>query len=90
VGGHLVTVTSEEEQAFVVANFFGTFWIGADDRAEEGTFRWVTCEPFAYRNFAPGEPDNHANAHHCLHVGEEKRWHDYRCEDRRPALCEVD
>jgi len=68
--GHLVTITSPEEQDFIAASFAGpkppeeaiwTKWIGAfqpvsTDGASGWT--WVTGEPFSYANWNPGEPNN--------------------------------
>jgi len=68
--GHLVTVTSAEEDAFLKANFEsfigdpntgvpGIFaWIGLSDAANEGSFAWVTGEPFSYSIWAPPEPND--------------------------------
>jgi hypothetical protein len=32
-------------------------WIGLTDATVEGTFAWITGEPFNYANWAPGEPN---------------------------------
>ena len=62
-GGHLVTITSAEEQATVVSllsnGSCNTYYIGASDAASEGTWRWVTGEAFSYNNWDPqgGEPN---------------------------------
>jgi hypothetical protein len=40
--GYLVTVTSQAEMNFVVTKLQGAGWMGASDRAFEGTWRWVT------------------------------------------------
>jgi hypothetical protein len=46
VPGHLVTITSRQEQDFlegvVVRSSIGPFWMGASDAAVEGEWRWVT------------------------------------------------
>ncbi|HUP80144.1 MAG TPA: C-type lectin domain-containing protein [Pirellula sp.] len=66
--GHLVTVTSAPEDAFLKSNFQayigdppsvpGIFaWIGLSDAASEGNFVWVTGEPLTYTNWAPPEPN---------------------------------
>lgn len=58
-GGHLVTVTSPAENEFVAALARPkTIWIGLTDVVTENDFRWVTCEPFLYSNWSPGEPNN--------------------------------
>ncbi len=60
LGGYLVTITSGTEDAWMQANLgigAGYYWIGGRDPVE-GTFEWVTAEPFVYQNFLPGEPDD--------------------------------
>ncbi len=66
--GHLVTITSAEEEAILVANWFGDIlygqpWIGAyrapgSDLASG--WRWVTGEDWGYTNWnqVTGEPNN--------------------------------
>ena len=74
VSGHLVTILSAEENAFVlslIAPVEHSVWIGASDRAVEGVWRWVTGEQFwqgagggapgpdvFYANWALGQPDD--------------------------------
>lgn len=70
MGGHLATITSQAEQDFIVATFFavgsgyGSYWIGATDRAEaapgaqEGSFAWVTGEAFSFTFWGMNQPDN--------------------------------
>ncbi len=56
-GGHLVTVTSQGEQDFLVSMIeeSGTekkhFWLGASDEEEEGQWTWVTGESMDYTNW---------------------------------------
>jgi hypothetical protein len=63
LGGHLATINSAAEHAFLQSQFgnFGgvqaNLWIGLNDAANEGTFVWVSGEPVTYTNFAPGEPN---------------------------------
>ena len=57
VSGHLLTITSQEEQDFII-NVFGEplreKWTGGFEI--QGVWQWVTGEPFGYTNWAPGEP----------------------------------
>lgn len=61
LGGHLLTITSEEEQTFVTDVMLSTdtnmpiYWMGGT--SESGTWQWITGEPFEYTNWNPGEPN---------------------------------
>jgi|GEM_PF-1008709 len=63
LGGHLVTITSQEEQDFIV-NLISSYghknyyWLGATDELEEGNWLWITGEPWVYTAWCPGQPDN--------------------------------
>lgn len=88
LGGHLVTINGAAENAWVYSTF-GSFggvgrglWIGLTDRTTEGTFTWVSGETSAYRNWAPGEPNNANGTEDYVHVRAPfddfpARWNDY-------------
>jgi hypothetical protein len=60
VPGHLVTITSAAENAFVTSlKGDGDLraWIGLTDVVVEGVFIWVTGEPFEFSNWSAGEPN---------------------------------
>ncbi len=90
VGGHLVSITSAAEQAFIVANFLVgandrlPVWLGINDVATEGTFVWTTGEPVTYTNWDNNEPNNLGdedygviNWNHAAGAGETKgSWND--------------
>lgn len=64
--GHLVTLTAREEDQFVIENLLEEVairgvWMGLTDSLREGSFRWVTGEPFDFSNWATWpeqQPDN--------------------------------
>src|ERR1044071_1769613 len=62
-GGHLVTITTADEEQFIVSTFLTgadqltVFWIGCSDEAVEDTSVWVTGESFSYTNWKSGEPN---------------------------------
>jgi len=59
-GGHLVTINDEAEELWL-RNQFGTFdrfWIGFNDRAEEGNWVWASGEPVNYTKWCLGEPND--------------------------------
>jgi len=67
VHGHLVTITSQEEQDFINANFgqyFGTYayFLGGykPTRTPDPTagWTWVTGEPWVYTNWDPSAPND--------------------------------
>lgn len=90
LGAHLATITDENEHRFVAGSFFGTMWLGATDLGREGEFRWITGEPFAFRYFSPGEPDNFGGAQNALVLGEERLWHDRTDAEEHRGLCEAE
>jgi hypothetical protein len=57
LGGHLATVTSAGENTFLVGKTTTRAWIGLTDQAMEGTWAWVTGEPYTYTNWCPAEPN---------------------------------
>ena len=69
LGGHLATITTPDENQFIVDNFdglgSGQTWIGlfqntsSPDYSEPGGgWEWVTQESFNWTNWTPGEPNN--------------------------------
>ena len=91
--GHLVTITSAAEQAFVAGVAGG--WnalIGGSDASAEGVWRWAGgreagvqfsagATPFngAYTNWHPNNPDN-SNGEHCLQLlAGSALWNDVPC-----------
>jgi gliding motility-associated-like protein len=60
--GYLATLTTQEEAIFAGQQSSGTGWIGANDAAIEGTFKWVTGPEagtnVTYTNWNSGEPNN--------------------------------
>lgn len=63
LGGHLATITSAEENAFIVhmaRNERQRFWIGLSDGETEGDFAWVTGEKSPYFSWANDEPSGGA------------------------------
>ena len=64
LGGHLPTITSEGENAFLrdliqsgIETSYATF-LGATDVETEGTWKWITGEEFMYSNWIENEPNN--------------------------------
>ena len=81
MGGHLVTITSAEEQAFIESTFPGTTgWIGA--YGDNGGWSWVTGEPFGgYTHWKSGEPNDQGGIEWCGHLWTDMTWNDLDNED---------
>ncbi len=61
VGGHLVTITTKEENAFVYQIMksagYNCAHLGATDAKTEGVWEWVTGEKWDFQCWAKNEPD---------------------------------
>lgn len=63
IGGHLVTITSAEEQQYIIENLLptgtkNTYFIGLSRDTDTAEWSWVTSEPFYYTNWDYGEPNS--------------------------------
>ena len=93
-GGHLVTVTSKEENEFIVElakSRSGALWAGGKT-ADHKTWYWITGEPFNYQNWDVGEPNNLDNAQDTLHIYVSGKWDDVgsALSTVREFICEYD
>ena len=92
--GHLVTIHSaaEQELAWGVAGRLGS-WMGIDDRAVEGLFRWETGEPALFTNWWAGEPNNADANQDCgtMPATRAGAWDDLDCASATLAgVCETE
>jgi hypothetical protein len=93
LSGHLVSIGSPAEQAFVQSNFAfllqsSPAWIGLTDRAAEGTFVWTDGTPLSFSNWSPGEPNN-AGDEDAVDIRMNGQWNDLSETMLRPALFEL-
>ena len=81
IGGHLVTITSKEEQAAIQSillysgkkkNYYWT----AGFSVEEGNWSWATREEFSYTNWAKGEPNNDLGNEFIISIYNSGEWND--------------
>lgn len=74
LSAHLVTITSAEEQTFIdnsllsqsISYSFNYYHIGGSDAAQEGTWKWVTGEPWVYGNWDSGQPSNGSGENYLI------------------------
>ena len=86
LGGHLATVTSEDEWSAISAlcknnGIIKSYYIGATDEGTNGTWRWITDEAWNadLAKWSSGNPDNwHGIQEHALiwHVDDTPDWDD--------------
>ena len=98
--GYLATITSASEDAFAYSTFgvdapsVVAVWLGGSDESVEGTFSWITGEPFAYTNWATvsNEPNNCSGIEHYVayFVPPDARaglWNDFGTSEDPPGTC---
>lgn len=68
----------------------GRWWIGLDDRAEEGSFRWPGGGAPGYTNWHDGEPDNSTCNQDCAVIDTDRDgdWFDTHCGQPLPFVCQ--
>jgi Lectin C-type domain len=105
-GGHLVTISSKEENEHVHSLHDAEHWIGATDgRADmtpgAGPYQWVTSEPWTYSQWADGQPnayetdcpsqnDEEDCFEHCAYQSDGGSWIDRPCWHTVVSICEWD
>ena len=92
LGGHLVTITSIDENDFVKSICPTLIILGLTDEVTEGDWQWVTGEQYDFSNFDPGEPNNQFNEDYAyISNTSHGRWGDGHCERELWAfVCEWD
>lgn len=94
LGGHLVTITSEEENAFITENIMvinEDCQIGFSDEESEGDWVWVTGEDTDYTNWEDGEPNNEWEEDFALIKNGSGQWNDAHLDKENwNFICEWD
>jgi hypothetical protein len=66
-----------------------TVWLGATDKAIEGSWKTVTGEPLSHENGSPEEPNDYGQGEDCLaYRSGKENWNDRGCQSRLHFVCE--
>ena len=99
MGGHLVTIGTQEEDEAVKSLLSGPGngkcrpWIGLTDEKKHGRFTWIDGTPFDYSGWAAGEPNNMGGVEHYGSIfANGKGWNDCSFKDPKVTgyICEWD
>ncbi|KAI8492289.1 hypothetical protein Bbelb_301860 [Branchiostoma belcheri] len=92
IGGHIVTVQTEEKYNFLIRkDSHRAFWIGLDDIQTEGSFVWNDGLPLG--SLAPWNASvQNSDDRDCVAMGRETqfKWLHMDCNYRLRYLCETD
>ncbi|XP_053409086.1 macrophage mannose receptor 1-like [Mercenaria mercenaria] len=93
--GQLVSIESSQEINYLAARMQSmnslAVWTGANDRGSEGGWKWINGKPFAFFNWAPGQPSGHAlgQGQDCVAMFTQSAlWDDVDCTTRNGYICE--
>ena len=78
LGGHLVTITTSEEQKFLemLNSQRKVFWIGYERVSDDSeNWQWITSEAIDYTNWNDGEPNNYNGSESKASLRPD-RWND--------------
>jgi len=96
LGGDLAVPTSSSENLILALLVPSTAnaWLGGTDFPNEGTWRWVTGEPFVFANWRSGEPnDGNSTTRdedcNVLEANNNGVWDDRDCVRLFPYTCEI-
>lgn len=90
-GAALASLDAPGEQALVSALVAQeTAWLGASDTATEGSFTWLSGQPFGEPAWSAGQPNDAAAGQDCVELQGDAggSWNDDRCDLRQPFVCE--
>ncbi len=95
-GYDLASIGDADENAWMVdsaddISHQSRFFVGLSDRAQEGSWSWVSGEALSYTNWATDEPNNFGNedcGELTVSGGSRGHWNDVGCGVWRAFVCE--
>lgn len=90
-GGNLAAINSQEENLFLAERLIERrAYIGLTDRDIEGVYQWVNNDPFNYRKWKPGQPDNSTSHEDFVEMDPSGYWYDVDGRERREFVMEIE
>jgi hypothetical protein len=87
-GGYLVTIQDAKENMYIYnLTNEGWAWLGATDEVNEGTWVWVSGEPWKYSKWAYQQPSGDDYLTYKAGLAGDNNWDDV-VVDSRPFICE--
>lgn len=81
LGGHLATVGSKQEHAFINKLADGRYlFLGATDEENEGQWEWVDDTEWEFTDWLGGQPNNSFGSEHYLSTFDGGGWNDATAE----------
>ena len=86
-GGHLATISSAEQNAFILSLGAADVWLGFTDAATEGTYVWSSGQS-TYTSWGTMQPDDAGGNEDCAVFLADGTWNDAPCGEVRGYICE--
>lgn len=85
-GGHLATITSDLEQAFIIQNMLssstGSYALGATYNPNNATWSWLTGEKWSYTHWDSYEPENISGKNYLVISDFDQEWYNRYATDK--------
>ena len=92
LGRHLIEVKTDEAYAgalLIKQNIDGDFWLGGNDIRQEGTWVWDSNGDSIEDNYWKNDNHRSKGNEDCLVMKkDDELFHDRRCSDEYPFVCE--
>lgn len=90
-GGYLVSITSQEEETWYMANANGIDrWIGLvaenNDNNQRSNFHWASGEQSSFDHWYPSDPNDKGKC--VIILKGDPEWADRQCTESHPTVCE--
>lgn len=89
-GGHLVSITSQEENDVVSGMISSSIWLGARGFDKDNVWYWTNCEKVSYANWRTGEPNYYKDIEFFVMMFSSGDWNDYPYTTSINFVCEYD